>query len=325
MIAMVLISGCATQPIATPEPGLDQVTLQLQWVTQAQFGGYYVALDKGWYLEEGIDLTILPGGPDIIPADSVAARRADFGTSLLADVIVAIQQGNPLISVSQIHQNNGLLLIAKKSSGIDDPQAFKEKRVGVWLGSWQAQFDALIAKENISTEDFTLVSQGFSMDSFLNDELDVASAMIYNEYHVVLENGVDPEDINIIDYANYGLGFPGDVLMTNKRLVEENPDLVTRMVRASLRGWQFAIENPQETVDIVLKYDETGIQTRDHQISMMDEITKLVQVTVRPIGFTDRADIRSTISTLLSYGVLEGFLEPEQVFTNEFWENAKTE
>lgn len=149
--------------------------------------------------------------------------------------------------------------------------------------------------------------------------------MIYNEYHVVLESGISPDDINIIDYANFGLDFPGDTLMTTKNLIEENPDLVTRMVRASLKGWQYAIENPDEAVDIVLRYDKTGIQTRDHQLSMMNEIAKLVQITVQPLGFSDRDDIRRTINTLHSYGVIEEQVEPEQVFTNKFWELANSD
>jgi NitT/TauT family transport system substrate-binding protein len=322
---LTVTSGCIPQAATPTEPEIESVTLQLQWVTQAQFAGYYVALEKGWYLEEGIDLTIKPGGPDIIPSDAVVAGVADFGTGLLADVIVAIQQGQPIISISQIQQSNGLLLIAKQSSGIKTPQDFVGKQVGVWLGSWQAQFDALVVKENIAPEDFTLVSQGFSMDSFINDELDVASAMIYNEYHVVLESGISPDEINIIDYANYGLDFPGDVLTTSNKLIEENPDLVTRMVRASLRGWQYAIENPEEAVDIVLKHDQPGILTPEHQVSMMNEITKLVQQTVRPLGFSQRDDIRRTINTLLSYGVLDGQIEPEKVFTNEYWELANSD
>lgn len=325
VLIFVILSGCTPQTATPTEPQLDLATLQLQWVTQAQFAGYYVALDKGWYLEEGIELTIKPGGPDISPTDSVAMGNADFATSLLADIIVAIQQGKPIISIAQIQQTNGLLLISKKSSNIEEPQDFIGKNVGVWVGNWQAQFDALMAKEGITSEEFTLVSQGFSMDSFLNDELDVASAMIYNEYHVVLESGIKADEINVIDYANYGLDFPGDVLATSKQLAEENPDLVTRMLRASLRGWQYAVDNPDEAVEIIMKYDKSGIQTKEHQQSMMEEIGKLVQVSVRPLGFTDRADIRRTINTLLSYNVLAGQIEPEEVFTNEFWENASSE
>jgi NitT/TauT family transport system substrate-binding protein len=192
-------------------------------------------LDKGWYSEEGIDLTIRPGGPDISALDAVRTGTAEFGTSLLADIIVASQQANDLVSIAQIQQTNGLLLIAKKSSGISKPGDFDGKKVGVWLGNWEAQFNALIAKEGIGANDFTLVSQGFSMDSFIKGQLDVASAMIYNEYYTVLESGIKPEDINIINYADYGLDFPGDVLFTSTKISQENPDLCVRMLRAICR------------------------------------------------------------------------------------------
>ncbi len=319
-----LAAGCKTTPEATAVAP-DQVTLRLQWVTQAQFAGYYVALDKGWYADEGIDLTIKPGGPDLITTDLVVNGTDDFGTALLADIIAAIQSGKPLVSISQIQQSNGLMLLAMKSSGIEGPQDFVGHSVGVWLGNWEAQFDALMFKEGIGAEDYQLVSQGFSMDAFISGELDVASAMIYNEYYSVLESGISAEDINIIDYADYGLDFPGDTLFTSTRLAEENPDLCARMVRASLRGWQYAVENPDEAADIVLKYDTSGAQTIAHQRSMMYEIAKLVQVSVRPLGYTDRDSVRRTIDTLFNYGVLSSPIEPDTVFNNTFWEQAQVQ
>ncbi len=323
ILCAVLLTACGAKTPAPTQDTPTPVTLNLQWVTQAQFAGYYVALDKGWYSEEGIDLTIRPGGPDISAINAVQTGTAEFGTSLLADVIVANQQTKNLVSIAQIQQTNGLLLIAKKSSGIDSPSDFVGKKVGVWLGSWEAQFNALMAKEGIGANDFTLVSQGFSMDAFINGDLDVASAMIYNEYYSVLESGIKKENINIINYADYGLDFPGDVLFTSTTIAQDNPDLCVRMLRASLRGWQYAIDHPEEAVAIVLKYDKSGVQTREHQLSMMQEIAKLVQVKLRPIGYTDRADVRRTIDTLYSYKVLNTQLDPDSVFNNSFWEQAQ--
>lgn len=321
-LCISLVSACATGPATPATPALKPVTLQLQWVTQAQFAGYYVALDKGWYREEGIDLTIKPGGPDILSGDAVASGSAQFGTSLLADIIVAIQQGRSLISIGQIQQTNGLVLLAKKNSGIQQPQDFAGKHVGVWLGNWEAQFNALMAKEELAPEDYTLVAQGYNMDPFLKGELDVASAMIYNEYHSVLESGVKAEDLNIIDYADYGLDFPGDTLFTTRQMAEKDPQLATAMLRASLRGWQYAVEHPEEAADIVLKYDKSGVQTREHQLTMMREIAKLVQLGVREIGYTDRTDVQRTLDTLLQYDVLSQAVKSEDVYTNAFWEQA---
>ncbi len=324
LLGVVIIAACSTQS-ETPTPALKPVSLQLQWVTQAQFAGYYVALDKGWYLEEGIDLTISPGGPDSLSTSLVVLGTQDFGTALTADLSIAIQQGDPLVSIGQIQQKNGLVLVALKSSGIDKPQDFVEKRIGVWLGSWEAQFNALMAKEGISPQDFELRSQGWSMDPFLNGELDVASAMIYNEYHVVLESGIKAEELNIIDYADYDLDFPGDVLMTTREMVEQEPELCLGMLRASLRGWQYAIEHPHETVEIVLKYDKSGVQTSEHQLSMMDEISRLVNVPGNPLGHTDQAAIQRTLDALLRYGILSGPMQPDEVYTNEFWEQIHKE
>jgi NitT/TauT family transport system substrate-binding protein len=321
ILVVVLVGVCALGSTTLACRSLQKVSKQLQWFTQAQFAGYYVALDKGWYRDEDIDLTIKPGGPDLSPVDLVASGKSQFGTGLLADLCVAIQKGKEVISIGQIQQKNGLLLIANKASGIEQPKDFVGKRVGVWLGSWEAQFDVLMANEGISLDDVEVISQGGSIEPFLEGDLDVASAMIYNEYQTVLESGLKAEDLNVIDYAGYGLGFPGDTLFTSRKVAEQQPDLCVRMLRATLKGWQYAIDNPEEAVDIVLKYDESGVLNRQHQISMMKEISKLVQIPGRDIGYTDRTTVRQTIY-ILRQGILGGMLQPEDVYTNDFWNQA---
>ncbi len=321
----VLLSlvACTATPTPSPAPTRRAVTLQLQWVTQAQFAGYYVALDKGWYAEEGLDVTILPGGPDIVPVARVAEGKNDFGTTLLADLTMAVGQQQPVVSLAQIQQQNGLVLLARKASGITRPVDFKGKRVGVWLGSWEAQFDALIAQAGLKPEDFTLVNQGFSMDAFIRGDLDVASAMIYNEYYMVLESGLSADELTIIDYADYGLAFPGDTLFTSRSTLEKDPDLCRRMVRASLRGWKYAVAHPEEAVEIVMRYDKTGTLNREHQLIMMREIARLVVVPGRDLGYTNPQDVNRVVQALQQFGVLKVSVDPAQVFTNEIWNQVK--
>jgi NitT/TauT family transport system substrate-binding protein len=308
-----------TPGLASPAcSSLQRVSLQLQWVTQAQFAGYYVALDKGWYLDEGIDMTIKPGGPDSSPVDLVSSGKSDFGTGFLSDLCVAVGAGKPVISIAQIQQNNGMLLIAKKSSGIKEPQDLIGKRVGIWLGSWDAQFKALMANEGINLDSINIISQGLSMEPFLNGEIDVASAMTYAEYQL---ESVQTIELNIIDYADYGLGFPGDVLFAASRTVKQNPTLCTHMVQASLKGWQYAIEHPEEATDIVMKYAKNGELNRNEQSLMMNQISKLVKTTGRDIGFTDRTTVKQVLY-ILRQNVLKSPLQPEDVYTNNFWNQA---
>ncbi len=323
---LLLVVACAPAPTPELTPALEPVVLQLQWVPQAQFAGYYVALEKGWYAAEGIELSIRPGGPDISPVSTLLAGNAQFATSMLADLVVAAQQGQPVVSLAQIQQQNGVLLLARRDAGINHPTDFRGKRVGVWVGSWEAQFRALAAQQGLTPENFELVSQGFSMDAFLSGDLDVASAMIYNEYHVVLESGMPVDALSVIDYADFGLDFPGDTLFTTREMVEQNPDLCARMLRVSLRGWQYAIEHPEEAVDIVMQYDLSGTQRREHQLAMMDEIATLVRgSTARPLGYTERSDVLRVTDTLQRYGVLSGEIAPDIVYTNAIWELATSE
>lgn len=299
------------------KPSVQHTSLQLQWVTQAQFAGYYVALEKGWYRDEGIELDIYPGGPDIIPIDLVSTGTRDFGTIMLSDLSVAIEKGQQVISIGQIQQANGLLLIAKAASGIKEPKDFVGKRIGIWYQGFEAQFNAMLTKERVPSEGIKIIPQGWSMDPFLKGDLDVASAMVYNEYHVVLESGIKPDELNVIDYRSYGLDFPGDTLFTSRKLLKDNPDLCTRMLRASLKGWQYAVKHPEEAVDIVLKYDTSGIQKKEHQLVMMQEIAKLVQLPDRPIGQTDPDAVSRMIETLRQYNVLKGTVRPEDIYQSD--------
>jgi NitT/TauT family transport system substrate-binding protein len=322
LICLVPVTACVFGPSSTTV-SLEKTSLQLQWITQAQFAGYYVALDKGFYREEGLDVDIKPGMAETIPVDDVAAGNSDFGTTFLADLSVAIEKGRPVISIAQIQQMNGLLLVAQKTSNVKRPGDLKGRKISIWGSAWETQLNALLAREDISRKDVTIVTQGYDMQPFLRGDIDVASAMVYNEYHQLLESGIKVQDLNIIDFMLYGVGFPGDTLFTSRRLVQENPGLCRHMLKASLRGWQYAIDNPKEAVDIILRYDKSGQAKREHQLAMMREISQLVKVSWREVGYTDQSSVQQMINILVRYKVLEVKLQPEAIFTNDFWNQAQ--
>lgn len=318
-----MVLGCDSAPESPlpEESGNDlvPVSLQLQWVTQAQFAGYYIALEKGWYEAEGMAVTIYPGGPDIVPVDLVASGSRDFGTTLLADLALSIQGGKTAIGIAQIQQDNGLRLLAKKSSKIRVPKDLIGKKVGVWLGGWEVQFNALLARQQIFPDQVDVISQGFSMAPFLEGRLDAASAMIYNEYNMVLAQGIARDDLVVIDYKDFGLGFPGDVLFTSNDMVRDHPGLCGKMVRASLRGWQYALKHMDEAVDVVLKHDRAGVADLDHQKKMMEEIARLISGSkTDPMGYISDRTISKMINTLVLYDVLEIRVTSEAVFTSQF-------
>lgn len=324
LILVLVVTGCDqsnTDKTVLQEIGLRPVSIQLQWMTQAQFAGYYVALEKGWYRQEGLDVTIYPGGPDIAALDLVVSGARDFGTTLLADLVVSIGKGKPVVSIAQLQQDNGLRLICKNEIGIRQPKDFVGKKVGVWLGGWEVQFNALLSHQGIHPDQVEIVSQGFSMRPLLDGRLDVASAMIYNEYFMVLASGLSSEDIHIINYADFDLDFPGDVLFTTNKVKDNDPELCMKMLRASLRGWQYAISHIDEAVEIVLKYDTALVATKDHQKKMMNQISKLMKGSGdNRLGIMNADSFNQMINLLVKYQMLDSPLAVSDVYTSEFVE-----
>src|SRR6266851_8671207 len=276
VLAAIALSAVVFAPtVGAQSP--DKVKLQIKWVPQAQFAGYFVALDKGYYAAENLDVSISPGGPDIIPEQQVTNGQADFGVDWVASFLAFRDKGLPIIDIAQVYQSSGLMLISRKGANIAKPEDLKGRSVGVWYGGNEFEFLALMDKLHYDPDkDLNVIQQGFTMDPFLAGQMEAASAMTYNEYNVVLESGVKAEDLNVIRYNDQGVGMLEDNLFTTEDMVKSKPDVVQRFVRASMKGWQDAISNQSGAVDIVMKYVEPGSTTVDHQTRMMSEVAKLV-------------------------------------------------
>ncbi len=284
----------------------DEVNLQLKWVTQAQFAGYYVAKDKGFYEEEGLDVTILPGGPDIAPTQVIAGGGADVTVEWMPAALAAREKGLPLVNIAQPFKSSGMMLTCWKDAGIVSPEDLKNRTLGVWFFGNEFPFMSWMSQLGISTDGKSesgveVLKQGFNVDPLLQRQADCISTMTYNEYWQVIDAGVNPDDLVTFKYEEQGVATLEDGLY----VLEENlgdeafVDKMERFVRASMKGWKYAEENPDEAALIVLDNDETGAQTETHQKRMMGEIAKL---TAGSNGSLDPADFERTVNTLLAGG-----------------------
>jgi len=283
----------------------DDVTLQLKWVTQAQFAGYYVALEQGFYEDAGLNVTILPGGPDIAPGQVLAGGAADVMIDWLPSALAAREKGLPIVNIAQPFKSSGLMLTCWKDTGITGPADFAGKTIGVWFFGNEYPFLSWMSQEGISTDGgedgITVLKQGFNVDPLLQRQADCISTMTYNEYYQVLSSGVSEDELVTFKYEDAGVATLEDGLY----VLEENladpvfADRMVKFVAASMEGWKWAEANPEEAAMIVLDYDETGAQTEDHQVYMMGEIAKL---TAGSNGALDIADYERTVATLLAGG-----------------------
>jgi NitT/TauT family transport system substrate-binding protein len=283
----------------------DELTLQLKWVTQAQFAGYYVAKEKGFYEEEDLDVTIKPGGPDIAPTQVIAGGGADVVVEWMPAALAAREKGLPLVNIAQPFKSSGMQLTCLKETGIESPDDFKGRTLGVWFFGNEYPFLSWMSQLGIPTEGgedgVEVLKQGFNVDPLLNKQADCISTMTYNEYGQVLDAGLSEDELITFKYEDQGVATLEDGLYVLEEKLDdpEEVDKLARFVRASMKGWKYAEENPDEAAEIVLEYDETGAQTEAHQKRMMGEIAKL---TAGSDGALDPADYERTVESLLSGG-----------------------
>tara|TARA_B100001093_G_scaffold213990_1_gene205249 strand:+ start:656 stop:1645 length:990 start_codon:yes stop_codon:yes gene_type:complete len=299
--ALALMAAAA----ATTVQAADDVKLQLQWVTQAQFAGYYVALDKGFYTAEDLNVTILPGGPDIAPPQVLAGGGADAMLNWMPSALAARERGLPVVNIAQPFKSSGLMLTCWKDTGIKSPADFRGKTIGVWFYGNEYPFLSWMSQEGISTEGgddgVTVLRQGFNVDPLLQRQADCISTMTYNEFGQVLDAGVSEDELITFKYEDQGVATLEDGIYALEGNLQDPAfaDKMVRFVRASMKGWKYAEANPAEAANIVLDNDESGAQTEAHQVRMMGEIAKL---TAGSNGTLDPADYERTVATLMAGG-----------------------
>ncbi|MCX7940135.1 MAG: ABC transporter substrate-binding protein [Thermoflexales bacterium] len=310
----------AAQPTEAPAaPSKVAVRVVLQWVPQSQFAGYYAAKDKGFYEAEGLDVTIIPGGPDIAPAQVVASGGAEFGVAWLPGRMLAAREGGAdLVNIAQIFQRSGTLMVSFKEKNITKIEDFKGKNVGSWLLGNEAELFAALRKFGLDPEkDVTIVKQNFDMSQLLNGEVDVAQAMIYNEYAQVLETRnpktgelYKPEELNVIDFNEVGTAMLQDGVMARESWLAQpgNEDIAVRFLRATFRGWMFCRDNFDECVQIVLN-NGTALG-ESHMRWQLNEVNALIWPSPNGIGIMDENLYKQTVEIAKTYGILKRDPDP---------------
>jgi NitT/TauT family transport system substrate-binding protein len=300
---MMIAAATAFGLPAVTAQAADPVTIQLKWVAQAQFAGYFVAKDKGFYKEANLDVTINPGGPDVAPPQVIAGGGADVVVDWMPSALASREKGVPLVNVSQTFKHSGLELVCRKDTGIKRPEDLKGKTVGIWYGGNEYPFlnwmSKLGYKTDGSPDGVKVLKQGFNVDPILQKQADCVSAMTYNEYWQVIDGGFKPSDLVVFNYEKEGVATLEDGLWVMQPKLKD-PAFVAKMarfVKASMKGWDYAKAHEDEAVKIILATDTTGSKTEKDQKRMMGEIGKLLDTGNAEL---DPKDYDRTVSILMS-------------------------
>jgi NitT/TauT family transport system substrate-binding protein len=281
------------------------VTIQLKWVTQAQFAGYLVAQAKGFYKDAGLEVTIKPGGPDINPQQVLAGGGADVVVDWMPSALATREKGQKVVNIAQPFKRSGMMLTCRAETGIKAPADFKGKKLGVWFFGNEYPFLSWMSQLGLPTaggaDGVEVIKQGFNVDPLIQKQADCVSTMTYNEYWQVIDAGLTPDQLVTFKYEDQGVATLEDGLyvMEDKLADAAFVDKMAKFVAASMKGWDYARANNDEAAQIVVDADETGAAAIDHQKRMMGEISKLTEGSD---GTLDVAAAERTVATLLKGG-----------------------
>lgn len=317
-VALVACGGeTTTNEDSTTESSetLTPVTLQLQWVTQAQFAGYYAALEQGFYEEAGLDVTILEGAVEIVPQQVVAAGEAEFGVAWVPKMLASREQGADLVNIAQIFQRSGTMQVAWADSSISSVEDWAGLRVGSWGFGNEWEVYAALRQAGIEPDDpsqVTIVQQPFDMSMLLNRDIDLAQAEIYNEYAQLLE-ATNPEtgelyqpgDFVVFDYNDVGTAMLQDHIFVRESWLSEdgNEAIAEAFLRATFKGWVYCRDNFDACVQIVL--DNGSTLGEGHMRWQLNEINALIWPSPQGIGVMDNGLYQQTLDISLDFGVLQ--------------------
>lgn len=298
----------------------SRINVRLKWAYQAQFAGYMVAENKGFYKEEGLDVSILPAGPDIKSFMTVANGTDQFGVAMPNQIISARSNGVPLTIIAQIMQDSPYRYVLKSENRIDSLPQLKGKKVGLWLKADEAEFIAMLKKYNMTLADIDVIPQEYTIVPFLENKYALSAVTVYNELNQIQSNGYEGDKLQILSPKDYGTAFLGDMLFCKQEYLEKNPETVKKFLLATLKGWQYTLENPEEALKIVLSYNkELDPDSQKKQLEAVIQLIKTGKSLTEGIGYIDENEYINIEKILRESGQLEGSVEIGKIFDPKPW------
>lgn len=310
LASSTLLAACGSDDGGSDASGgdLTEVKLQLQWLPQAQFAGYYAAVDQGFFEEEGLEVEIIPSGGDIVPQDALANGDVDYAIAWVPKVLGSIEQGADLTNVAQIFQRSGTLQVAWADSGIEEVADFEGRKIGSWGFGNEWEIFAAMAAEGLDASTVEIVTQDFNMNAFLQGDIDAAQAMTYNEYAQLLET-VDPEtgelytpeDFNVIAYEDTEGAMLQDAIWADTERLEsdeEYAETTVAFLRAVIKGWAYARDDVESAAEITVAAGSSWGPS--HELWMANETNKLIWPAEDGIGVIDEEAWDRTVEGALA-------------------------
>lgn len=314
VLALTACSGSADGGGDAGETGaagsgeLTPVKLQLQWLPQGQFAGYFAADELGYFEEEGLEVEIIPSGGDIVPQDALANGDVDYAIAWVPKVLGSIEQGANLTDIAQIFQRSGTLQVSWADSDISSVADFEGRKIGSWGFGNEWEIFAAMADEGLDATTVQIITQDFNMNAFLQGDIDAAQAMTYNEYAQLLET-VDPDtgelyqpdDFNVISYEETAGAMLQDAIWADTERLESDEayqETTVKFLKAVVKGWIYAAENPEEASEITIAAGSGWGPS--HELWMVNETNKLIWPSPNGIGIIDEAAWQQTVDGALA-------------------------
>lgn len=315
LVAIVVWSGVfTTQKHAKLSGELTPLKVRLKWLNQAQFAGFYVAKEKNFYRDEGLDVTLNAGGVDFPAVQMVAGGGEDFGVTAADQILLAREKGVPIVALAVIYRKSPMVYFALQKSGIKTPQDFIGKKVGIKLGgNEELTYRAMMKKTGIDTSRIAEIPVKYDMTPLFSEQVDVWPGYAINEPIVAEEKGFP---VNLIWPPDYGVTLYADALFTTESIAKERPDVVQRFVRSTLRGWEHALQHPEEAVDYTLKYGKQ--LNREHELKMMRASIPLVKPDDKPIGWMERSTWEEMENLLRNQNFIKQSVDVTKAYTMQF-------